>query len=245
MEITSAFLESWNRYMYFGTAACVGIALLLLVFHEVRIFQLKDYKAKYDYVNLHEVRYFWYSVIAFVLAAAFFGNTLGSDAIQGEGNRGFYVRLFIAASFVIIAYFVFFGLVRIYYPRYVEKRLTRFRNTPRISPAGNIMRKLAESEEEHHLEPAQKHDGKVHSIDYDIWLDEKTGFKKVEKYSAYQHAEECSECGYFTMKIKSEDIEKEPTPSNEGLLLKHYSCSYCGHREQREIVVARLSTNIA
>ena len=107
------------------------------------------------------------------------------------------------------------------------------------------MRKLTESEEEHHLEGAMKRGGNVHSIDYDIWLDEKTGFKKIEKYPAYQHVEECSECGFFTMKIKEEEIEEAPTLDEQGLLLKHYQCSYCGHREQREIVVAKLSANVA
>jgi len=73
----------------------------------------------------------------------------------------------------------------------------------------------------------------------------KPGLKKIEKYNAYQHAEECSECGYYTMKIDSEELEEAPTPSHTGLLLKHYRCSYCGHREQHEVVIARLSENIA
>ena len=245
MEITSAFLDSWHGYMYSGAAFCFGVAILLLGYHELRIFMLKDYKAKYDYVNLHEVRYFWYSVMMMVFAAAFFGNTVGSQAIQEQGHRWFYVRLFISVSFVIIAYFVFYSLVRIYYPGKLERRLYKLRNTPRTSPDGNMMRKLAESEEEHHLEKQQVEDGKVHSIDYDIWLDEKTGYKKIEKYSAYQHAEECSECGYFTLKIHHEDIAQAPTLSDKGEMLQHYRCTYCGHREQRQVIVARLSANIA
>ena len=107
------------------------------------------------------------------------------------------------------------------------------------------MRKLTEYEEEHHLEEFMKQEGKVHSIDYDIWLDDTTGFKKIEKYPAYQHAEECSECGFFTMKLEDEEIEQAPTPHEQGFLLKHYKCTYCGHREQHEIVVTKLSANIA
>jgi hypothetical protein len=122
--------------------------------------------------------------------------------------------------------------------------LNKLRNTPRISPAGNTMRKLRESEEEHHLEDSMKAEGKIHSIDYDVWIDEKTGFKKIEKYPAYQHVEECSECGYFTMKLDTEEIEQAPTFDREGLLLNHYKCTYCGHREQREIVVVKLSANV-
>jgi Zn ribbon nucleic-acid-binding protein len=159
--------------------------------------------------------------------------------------RWFYVRLFITASFGVIAYIICFSMVRIYYPRFLERRLARLRNTPRISPDGNIMRKVSASEAEHHLEEETRKPGEMHTIDYDIWLDEKTGFKKIEKYPAYEHAEECSECGYYTMRIDNEEIEQPPTATEEGILLTHYKCSYCGHREQREITVARLSTNTA
>jgi hypothetical protein len=196
-------------------------------------------------VNLHDIRYFCYSIIAFIAAAAIYANSIATDKILSEGIRWFYVRIFITASFAVIAYNAFFSLVRIYYPRQLEKRLAKFRNTPRISPDGNIMRKLNESEEEHHIEEFLKDEGNVHSIDYDIWIDEQTGQKKIEKYVAYQHVEECSECGFFTMKLQLEDVEQAPTLDDQGVIMKHYKCSYCGHREKREIVVARLSANVA
>lgn len=245
MESTSTFFSAWDQYMYIGAAACVVLGVLILLYHEFKVLQLRDYKEKYDYVNLHEIRYFWYAVIAFIGAAALYANTIATDKIVNEGTRWFYVRVFITLSFAVIAYITFYSLVRIYYPRQLEKRLNKLRNTPRVSPAGNVMRKLRESEEEHHLEDGMKLQGNVRSIDYDIWLDEKTGFKKIEKYPAYQHVEECSECGYFTMKLDAEEIEQAPTFEGEGLLLKHYKCTYCGHREQRETVVTKLSANIA
>ena len=50
------------------------------------------------------------------------------------------------------------------------------------------MRKLKESEEEAHLEASQFNEQKeIHSVDYDVWLDEVTGYKKVEKYISFQH----------------------------------------------------------
>ena len=245
METTSTFFSAWDQYMYIGAAVCVVVGVLILLYHEFKVLQLKDYKEKYDYVNLHEVRYFWYTIIAFIVAAALYLNTIATDKILNEGIRWFYVRVFITAGFAVIAYNTLSSLVRIYYPRQLEKRLSKLRNTPRKSPSGNIMRKLSESEEEHHLEEFRKQEGKVHTIDYDIWLDDKTGFKKIEKYPAYQHVEECSECGFFTMKLEDEEIEHAPTLNEQGLLLKHYKCSYCGHREQHEIVVTKLSANIA
>ena len=107
------------------------------------------------------------------------------------------------------------------------------------------MRKLKEREEEAHLEPALfREQSEVHSVDYDVWLDEQTGFTKVEKYHAYQHAIECPECGYVTFRLRNEEIEQQPTDDDPGLLVKHYRCSYCNHREMRESVIARLSENV-
>jgi hypothetical protein len=245
METTSTFLSLWEQYMYIAAIACVALAAAILLYHEYRISQVKDLKDKYDYVNKNEIKYKWYAGIALIAAAALYANTLATGKIEADGMRWFYVRLFITASFAVIAYIVCYSLVRIYYPHQVEKRLTKLRNTPRTSAEGNLMRKLAEDEEAHHLEEEMRQLGEIHSIDYDVWIDDKTGSMKVEKYPAYQHAEECSECGFFTLKVDSEEVEQEPTLDDEGVLLSHYACAYCGHREQREIVVAKLSANVA
>jgi hypothetical protein len=245
MEATSTFFRAWDQYMYIGAAACVALGVLILLYHEFKVLKLKDFKQKYDYVNLHEIPYFWYTIIAFICAAAFYANTIATNKILDEGIRWFYVRIFITASFAVIAYNAFYSLVRVYYPRHLEKRLMKLRNAPRVSPDGNVMRKLTESEEEHHLEQLIHTEEDIHSVDYDIWLDEQTGFKKVEKYPAYQHVEECSECAFFTMKLEAEEIEEAPTFEHPGSLLKHYRCTYCGHREQRETIVAKLSANVA
>jgi hypothetical protein len=245
MEVESSFVISWDHYMSMATLACIGIGILILLYHEYRVMQIKDYKEKYDYVNLHEIRYFWYAILAFVFAAAFYANSVETENIITHGMLWFYVRTFITVSFVVIGYFAFYSMVRIYYPRYVEKRLVKLRNKPRMSPDGNAMRKLSEDEEDTHLEASQiaEEASGVHSIDYDVWIDDKTGYKKIEKYESYLHAELCPECGFYTFKIVKEEIEEKPTQTEEGLLLKHYQCDYCNHREAKEIRLAKLSAN--
>lgn len=241
------FFETWDDYMFLGGLAFLVLGALVLLYHEFRILRIKDYKQKYDYVNLHEIEYFWYAFIGIIISGAFFGNTLASEAILHRGMLWFYVRLFIVCGLAVIAYMVFYSMVRIYYPRLVEKRLNKLRNMPRTSPGGNLMRKLSEEEEDAHLDASQiaEEASGVHSVDYDVWIDDKTGFKQIEKYLNYQHSEECPDCGFFTMKIDREEVEKAPTNSEPGLLAKHYRCSYCGHREMKEAVLAALSTNVA
>jgi hypothetical protein len=246
MENTPDFILAWDSYMTPGAYLCAGFAVLILLYHEFRIFQIKDYKEKYDYVNLHEINYFWYAVLALIFAVALYANSIAAGMMFSSAIIWFYVRVFMTVSFIIVAYFIFNSLVRIYYPRYVEKRLNKLRNKPRISADGNPMRKLREAEEEAHLEIDQFNEQKeIHSVDYDVWLDEKTGNKKIEKYISYQHALECPECGYVTLKISREEIAEEPGQDASGLLIKHYKCSYCNHREAREVVVAALSQNFA
>ncbi|MBX2946457.1 MAG: hypothetical protein KF725_11550 [Cyclobacteriaceae bacterium] len=244
MDVPHQFLDSWSYYMYLGAIAFIVLGLLILGYHEFRILIIKDLKEKYDYVNLNEIKFFWYAIIAFIVAGFMFFNTLATDMIHKSGMTWFYVRLFITTSFAIIFYFIFFSAVRIYYPRFVEKRLRKLRNKPRKSPEGNLMRKLTEQEEDAHLEESMIEEELFHSIDYDVWIDEKTGYKKIEKYFAYQHSEECPECGYYTLRIDREELEKAPTMEETGLFIKHFQCSYCNHREGREQILAKLSTNV-
>src|SRR5688500_6438242 len=245
MESHTEFVTAWDRYMSLGAYICVGIAILILLYHEVRIMLIRDYKQKYDYVNLNEIRFFWYAVIALITGAAFYSNAVGTKMVFSDVTIWFYVRIFMTASFAVVAYFVFYSLVMIYYRGYVEKGLNKLRHKPRISPKGNVMRKLKEREEEAQLEPEIFREQIVlHSVDYDVWLDEKTGYKRVEKYHAYQHSEECPECGYVTFRLRKEEILEQPTDESPGVLVKHYRGSYCNHREARESVVARLSENV-
>jgi hypothetical protein len=244
MQNTPDFILIWDRYMILGAYFFAACAVSVLLYHEFRIFQIKDNKQKYDYVNLHEITYFWYAVLALIFAVAFYTNGVVSKMNFSSMVTWFYVRMFITVSFIVVAYFIFYSLVRIYYPRYVDRRLSKLRNKPRVSSTGNLMRKLTEAEEESHLEADQfTEQREVHSVDYDVWLDEQTGEKKIEKYISYQHAVECPECGYVTLKISREEIAEAPGPDSPGILIKHFKCSYCSHREAREVVVAALSQN--
>jgi hypothetical protein len=239
------FLSNWDHYMVLGTYGFAAVGILIFLYYELRIMMIRDYKEKYDYVNLHEIKYFWYAVFSFIIAAGLYFNTFGSESITESGEMlWFWVRLFIVVSGVMVFYFIFSSMIKIYYPGYLEKRLHKLRTTPRMSPAGNAMRRLSEEEEDDYLDAQQiaeeaGGDG-LHAVDYDVWLDDKTGFKKVERYLLYQHAEECPECGYYTLKIDREELEKKPTETEDGLLIKHYKCDYCKHRERREDVLRKL-----
>lgn len=244
METTDAFLGSWNQYMFYGILASLALGVLILLIYEFNVLKLKDPKEKYDYVNLHEIRYFWYALVFFLLAGAFAINTVASDVIQEHGMRWFYVRVFISLCFMVVGYFSAHSMIKIYYPKKIARRLNKLRTAPRLSPEGNPMRRLTEEEEDVHMERSMIEEEEIQVVDYDVWLDEKTGFKKIEKYIIHDQMSECPECGYFTLTIASEEVGKEPTMSEPGFFIEHLQCSYCGHKEKREIMVSNLSTNI-
>jgi hypothetical protein len=233
--------------MKLGALIFLSLSILVFLYHELRILTIKEYKAKYDYVILHEIQFFVYSVKIAVVAVCFGSNMVMTDWIMRKGWDWFLGRLFLTAGVAIVVYVMLSNLIRIFYPRYLERRLDRLRNKPRISPAGNTMRKLSEEEEDAHMEADQiaEEGSSIHSVDYDVWLDEKTGQKKIEKYFSYQHVEECPDCGYMTLKIQDEEVTAKPTQSEPGELTKHFKCIFCNHRERRIVHLAKLSDNIA
>ena len=245
MEISGNSLGPWNQYMFYGILGSLVIGVLVLLFYEFNVLKIKDPKEKYDYVNLHEVKYFWYALVFFLLSGAFAINTVATDVIAEHGMRWFYVRIFISLCFMVIGYFSVHSLIRIYYPKKIAKRLHKLRTAPRISPDGNVMRRLTEEEEDVHMERSMIEEEEIQVVDYDVWLDEKTGYKKIEKYIIHDQMSECPECGYFTMTIAREEVGKEPTQAEAGYIIEHLECNYCGHKVKREIIVSSLSTNIA
>ena len=247
MENAADLAPQWDYYMYVGTVVCVALCVILFIFHEVRVLFISNFKARYDYVTLYEIKFFWASVIPAIMAATFASNTFMTEWILRKGKFWFMGRIFLTVCLAILTYFMLRSIIKIYYVRYMERKLDKLRNKPRISPAGNVMRKLSEAEEDAHLEADQiaQEGSEIHSVDYDVWIDEKTGYKQVEKYYSYQHAIECPECGYVTMKIHHEEVTQQPSQEEAGWLTKHYRCSFCAHKMRKEVHLAKLADNVA
>ena len=70
---------------------------------------------------------------------------------------------------------------------------------------------MSEDEEDVYLDEGMQAEENVFSIDYDVWVDEETGYTKIEKYSGHLHAIQCPECNYQTFKVVSEEIIAQPT----------------------------------
>ena len=225
-----------QQVFYYGAFALAAAGVLLLLFLFVRLATLRDYKAKYDFINQHEKNLLWYSSMAFIAAAAFYATSTLATAWLF-----IFVGLFVSTMFGMIVGVVIFNYLQYYYPTLLEKRLDTLRHTPRISPeTGKPMKLLSEEEEDVHLDDGQRAEENIFSVDYDVWVDEASDYVKIEKYKGHLHAEKSPTCGYYTLRVVREEIIESPTLEREGTLVKHYECSYTKYKTQRVFNIAKL-----
>jgi DNA-directed RNA polymerase subunit RPC12/RpoP len=157
-------------------------------------------------------------------------------------NLWIFVYVFTTVSMGMIVALIVQNLLKFYYPFFIEKRLKVLRYRPRVSPkTGKAMKLLSEEEEDVYLDEGMIAEENVFSVDYDVWKDEETGYIKIEKYAGHLHALQCPECNYQTFKVVREEILKQPNTTEEGELLKHYQCGYCGYKAKKTVVLRQSS----
>jgi len=238
MDENLTFLTSWNETGRYIAAALAAAGLLVILAYLIRLATLKEYKEKYDYMNKYEIKRLWQAAILFLISGTIYLNTL----IRETSLLWFIAMIAVSIMIAVIVGVVIQNLLRFYYPFFLEKKLKRYRYKPRVSPnTGKPMKLLSEDEEDVYLDEGMQAEENVFSVDYDVWLDEETGYTKIEKYKGHLHAELSPECGYYTLRVVREEIVEEPTEYSEGRLIKHYECSYTGYKEAREFTIAKLS----
>lgn len=234
------FFSEWKLWTQYGAIILCGLGVLVFLFYNIRLSMIGDYKKKYDFINVYEIRYYMLSGFVIVLAGWFFLNSLFSEREQIDVGI-FIARLLGTLIFASIFMVVVYNVLRIYYPAVVEKKLHKWRYKSRISPkSGKPMKLLSEEEEDVFLTEGMQAEEEVFSIDYDVWIDEENNYTKIEKYDGHLHAEKCSNCGFQTLKVIKEEIISSPTTSAKGELMKYFECTYCGHKERKIFKVGNI-----
>jgi hypothetical protein len=213
------------------------LGLIVILFHLIRLLFTSDFKRRYDYINRYEIKTLWISFLFIITGLGILANT-----IVEEGEIiWLLVRVFVTVMMGLIVAVIISNLLKFYYPFYVEKRLRKLRYTPRKSPkTGKAMKLLSEEEEDVYLDEGMQAEENVFPVDYDVWIDEETGYTKIEKYAGHLVALQCPECSYQTLKVVKEEILESPTEDEEGELMKFFKCDYCGYKERKAFRIARL-----
>jgi hypothetical protein len=229
MSHLSPFLQAWYIAMIVGGILMFTLGVLIYLLHNLRVALVKDFKAKYDYINSHEVNWYKWSFYCFGVGVALLINLYGANA-RALNSVGvwFFVRIFFGIAGGTLVGYVAKLILKYYYPSKLNGKLKKWRYMPRVNPkTGNRMRLLTEEEEDVHLDEGKQSEENIFSIDYDVWMDEKSGDISIEKYQGHLTALHCNNCGFFTMKVVSEEISQHYEDGSPKEMIKHYKCDYC------------------
>jgi len=233
------FLAMYHQVMRYGTLTFIGIAILIVFVHWIKILSIKDFKGKYDYLTEREIKNLKLASYSLGISVFMLVN-LYAQGMEFD-KVWFLVRLFISVALGTMFAYVNNLILQYYYPSKLDVRLKKWRYMPRINPkTGNKMRLLSEEEEDVHLDEGMQAEEEAFSVDYDVWIDEETGDTKIEKYAGHLEALQCNNCGFHTMKVVREEIVTEPTNDSDGELIKHYECTYCGSVRATQFHIAKL-----
>jgi DNA-directed RNA polymerase subunit RPC12/RpoP/uncharacterized membrane protein len=230
--------EMWLQVFWSIGIAAFAIAGLLVLVYIAQFHGTKSRTEKYRLASKVESKTLRRSANLVGVGIGFIVFTLISDAM---GEVDVFTHVFVGFLSLLIALSVGYAgwaYLKYYYPFFLENRLHRIRFKPMVNPHdGHEMRLLNEEEEDTHLSQDMMDEEETLTVDYDVWMDDLTGFKVIERYDTHYHALLCDYCNFRTLKEKSEEVVKEPTLTTEGELIKHYECNYCGRRQTKHIVL--------
>ncbi len=237
LETPLEFIGTWDYWAKVVALLSFAISAFIFGKYYLKLLFTKEPKNRYDMINEKEISALRGGSVFIIIALAFFANSF----LDQIGIFWFSIRGIVTISLGVILGVILQNMLKFYYPFYVEKRLKALRFKPRVSPkTGKEMKLLSEEEEDVYLDEGMQAEENAFSVDYDVWVDEETGYTKIEKYSGHMHSLQCPECNYQTFRVEKEDIIEQPTEFEEGELVKHFDCGYCGHKESRTFKIAKL-----
>jgi hypothetical protein len=220
------------------------IAISIFIFYVIGLFLSKKRTTTYEYVSSREISAFLNVMIFVSLSLTLYVNSLFIGEFKTINNAELIVQSI--ASFVIgiIFWYASYVIIKIYYPYILSKHLASIRFKSMISKTtGNKLKLLNEDEEDVHLTQEQIDHEEIFAYDYDVWIDDITGEKVVEKYDVHHTSIICDKCRFRTLHEIKEEVLIEPTVNEEGRLKKYYKCDNCGHKEELEKHISPLSEN--
>lgn len=238
-QLHNPFLDAWHQSMIIGAIIMVVVGIVIYIIYHVRVSAISDYKEKHDFINTNEIKWYKYVFYSFGIAVAMIVNIYASGRLN-EIGVWFFVRIFMGAAAATLVGYVAALVLDYYYPTKLSQKLRKWRYMPRTNPAtGNKMRLLREDEEDIHLNEGMQAEENVFSIDYDVWVDEKTSDVKIEKYQGHLIALQCKNCGFYTMRVTREEIVLTNDDGTPKELVKHYQCTYCKNVRATQFKISR------
>lgn len=238
-----SFINYWQQIVTIWAEIAVAAAVLILIYYLLRRSLISKRTVKYEFMSANEIRFYWYAALALSVGLTFYLNGLIVGVNSTNSQFILAIKTFLSIAIGSGVGYFFNTYLHVYYPFKLEKKLHKIRFNPRKSPDGNKMKLLTEDEEDVHMTQEMIHHEKISAYEYDVWLDDKTGYKIIEKYNGSLYDLICDNCNYRTLHEYDEEVVLEPQAQESGVLKKHYQCTYCGHKEARESKIAPLAEN--
>ncbi|MCP4457087.1 MAG: hypothetical protein GY816_03520 [Cytophagales bacterium] len=231
-------LMKWQEYILYPAVLAIIVAILIFVSYKIKLSSLSTMKGKFDLASQEETKRYFQANVAFAIALFLFFNSTMIDNVARD-PIWFGIRFFIAVCIGVLHCYVAMLLLKYYWPKLLHKKLHKLRYTPRTNPKnGNKMKLLSEEYEDAYLDEGKQAEENVFSVDYDVWIDEETGDTLIEKYEGHLIAMECDRCGFMTLRLEKEEVTKEVSGSEDGELLKEYTCTYCNRVKRKTVILS-------
>jgi len=221
---------AWNEILPTAIAAYLILILLTWIWLGNSIQKIKkDPKFKSNltrYVAIKSEKAGIFSLVAIVLPViGFVGILFFSQAI--------YLLLLIPIPFTTIPANI-----------YGKLQMLRIRRAPiPCTACGGKMHILSEKVEDTHLKLAQQFEEQLHAIDYDVFVCDDCANEAIftlDKPSSYSV---CPKCGTKAFILKEKRTLVAPTYISSGTERTTYHCKFCGHEENNNTHLPRLTRN--
>ncbi|MEO9964767.1 MAG: hypothetical protein ABJF11_03195 [Reichenbachiella sp.] len=238
----SEFIIQWQEGAEVWALLFLFISFSIFLFYVIGLLIGRNRTKVYEYVSTHEIPAFLNVMIFASISLALYLNSILIGQYKTVNNFELVVQSAGSLIVGVMFWYITRVIIRIYYPYILAKHLAKIRFKKMYAPwNGNKMKLLNEDEEDLHLTEEQIAHEEIFAYDYDVWIDEETGKKKIEKYDIHHTSLMCDECRFRTLHEIKEEVIKKPTRTNTGQLLKHYRCDNCGNKESIEKQIAPLS----
>jgi len=235
---TSTLAEQWYEISRLAGFAFIAIAIFIHIAYLISSRVKKNRAERYKYVSLHEVKSLRRATMVLSFGLFFFSFNMISGWL---GLAQFYQYIFVAFLSFMIAFivgYIFYAYLEYYYPFTLEKRLKKIRFKQMKSPkSGRKLRLLNELEEDEYLTPEMITMEDNLEADFDVWFDDETKETVIMQYDITEDSFVCERCNFRTLKEYGEVIRQEATQNENGIMDREYRCTYCGHKEIKEIKI--------
>ncbi|MEQ6119297.1 hypothetical protein [Reichenbachiella sp. MALMAid0571] len=238
------FVEHWHQIAIIWSQIALAFAGIILAYYLLIFTTRNSIAEKYKFISLNEIKYFWYTALSLTISFTFFLNAIMVKKHSTAHNFDLTVKTILSLGIGFLIGYVINTYLNVYYPFTLEKKLSALRFKKRISPESKKeMRLLNEDQEDIHLSEMMIAEENAFAYDYDVWIDDETGYKLIEKYEGNLHALICDKCRFRTLKEYKEEVESSLVSGEPDSIVKYYKCSYCGHLEEKVSEISKLQAN--